>query len=315
MVLKNKKENNSKTTIWITGTRGFIGEHILKTFQDHKYNILQISNCLTSSELFINKKILKINLLDKKNIEKIIQIYGIPDKFIHLGWGDTSNPHSIEHTTSNVICSKNLIDVLFNSGLKKFIFLGSMNEYGERVNSLNENMNSKGVLTKYAVGKKNVAKYGFKIAKQLNVIFVHIRLFYVYGDGQKKTSLINTLYSNFIKNTKVSLGSCEYYRDYIHIDEAIKGIKLLSELNSSNTVNLGSGNAIKLKDFVIEFWKQLGGEKKLLHFGDMSFYKNEQKQNYAYANLDKLKNITHWEPKFTIKKGIRLTIKELKKNS
>ena len=305
------KKKEEKKIVWITGTNGFVGKNLLPLFPKEKYTLYRISNCFKHPTPNSNR--IYIDFLDKKHIEKVINEHQIPDLLIHLGWGDVDNPNSNNHITSNVESGKNLIDIFFRYGLKKFVFIGSINEYGEQENILKEEMCPNGKLSNYALGKSMVAKYGLEKSQQYNASFIHIRLFYIYGTMQRKKSLINSLFECYKKKTKMDLGSCDYFRDYIHVSEAVYGIKLLSELNISTTVNLGSGNAIRLKDFVLKFWNQLGGDENMLSFGSDTFYKNEQIQNYCYADLTKLEALIHWKPTLTIEQGIKLTINNLKK--
>ena len=76
-----------------------------------------------------------------------------------------TNTMSPIHLTSNVTQGKTLIETLFASGLEKFIFIGSMNEYGSRVGLLSEDMEPLGKLIDYAQAKIKVAKHGFKICQ------------------------------------------------------------------------------------------------------------------------------------------------------
>ncbi|MDE2590345.1 MAG: NAD(P)-dependent oxidoreductase, partial [Patescibacteria group bacterium] len=200
--------------------------------------------------------------------------------------------------------------ILYKSGLEKFIFLGSMNEYGDRIGPLYEEMKPMGWITNYAKGKIDVAKFGFEKAKEMDKKFIHIRLFYTYGAVYRKNTLIQDLYHGYKKNTKISLGHCEHYRDYVYVSDVVKGIRLLRNINESTTVNLGSGKAIKLKEFVNLFWKILGGKPEMLHFGDKPI-KKEQPQPNCFANLDKLEALIKWKPSISLEEGIKLTIKEL----
>ena len=74
------------------------------------------------------------------DIKKQIDKFGCPDIFIHLGWGAMERPMSELHLTNNVNEGKLLIETFYSSGLEKFVFIGSMNEYGSRIGSLSENM-------------------------------------------------------------------------------------------------------------------------------------------------------------------------------
>jgi len=306
----NKKTN----LIWISGSRGFLGKNLKDLFlQDDHYEIKCLSNNKGKSTLKIEKNFISLNFDSKGDIQKILDKNQIPDIFIHVGWGGMENPHSDEHIKSNVKISKNLIEMLFKAGLKKFIFLGSITEYGEISGCVSEEMPSQGTLSNYAKGKKEVSVYGFENAKITKKIFIHIRLSYVYGPTIKKESLIQTLFVGHRKKSNIFVGSCQQFRDYIHISEAVEGIKRICNINQSITVNLGSGKSIKLRNFVELFWKNLTSESKKLYFDSKPHNNNEQAQPNCYLDLKKLKEFTNWYPTLTINKGIIQTINELHK--
>jgi len=154
------KRNNQK--IWLTGSRGFIGRHLVAELKDVCELKCLSNRKFENSSSHENNQPFYVNFKDEDDIKNAIESLGLPDVFIHLGWGDMANPHSEMHLVENVNQSKNLIDVLYKEGLKKFIFLGSMNEYGDRLGSLYEEMGPEGEITNYAKGKIEVAKYGFQ---------------------------------------------------------------------------------------------------------------------------------------------------------
>jgi UDP-glucuronate decarboxylase len=295
--------------IWVTGSRGFIGKELVSLLKQNNE-----IKCLThniNKNILLNSNPIEINFLNENNIKKLVEKLGVPDIFIHLGWASMSDPESEEHLTFNINSSKNLIKNLFEFGLKKFIFLGSRDEYGEKNGSLSENMNPEGRVTKYAQAKSFVANYGFEEAKKMEKIFIHIRLFNAYGHGQKKNSLINTLYENKSNQKLIHLGPCKHFREYIHISEVVKGINLLSCVEQSDTINLGSGKTIQLKEFVELFWKELGCIKERIIFEEEQVRKNDPVYPESYANLKKLNELTRWNPSLSIKDGIKKTIEKL----
>lgn len=305
--------NTRRQKIWLTGSHGFIGTHLVSELSN-TYDLTCLSHTRHENTSTDNKNIRTtyVNFQNHEEINNVIESLGLPDILIHAGWGDMTNPHSMMHLTDNVSQSKNIIQALYNAGLDKIVFLGSMNEYGNRFGSLYEDMGSTGEITNYAKGKIEVAKFGFEKAKEKNKKFIHIRLFYTYGPIQKEKTLIQDLYHGYKNNVNVSLSSCEQYRDYIHISDVVKGIKLLCKLDESTIVNLGSGKAIKLKEFVSLFWKILGGKPENLHFGEKPQRKEQPQQN-CFANLDKLERLTGWKPTVSLEEGIKLTIREFDK--
>src|SRR6185436_9358377 len=135
-------------------------------------------HCFTHQQESLQEKsgsCLVMNYLDPGNIRRRIEEIGLPEVFIHVGWGDMDKPESPLHLSENVPAGKTLISTLFDAGLKTFLFVGSMNEYGGRVGALAENMEPQGRLTNYARGKIEVARFGFESAQAHGKIFLHAR--------------------------------------------------------------------------------------------------------------------------------------------
>jgi|GEM_PF-3484346 len=296
--------------IWVSGSRGFIGKYLVRALQTSSDDITCVTCRQTSDD-----NVIYIDCSDKRHIREIINRYGVPDVFIHLGWGSVYEPQSDVHSTSNISNSKNLISELFCAGLEKFIFLGSSSEYGDREGPLSENTEPSGKLTNYVKGKLEVASYGFEMAKLFEKVFVHLRLFYAFGAGQHQNSLINQLYRSHLGNTSLNLSPCQHFRDYIHISDVVEGIGRISSINESAIVNLGSGRAIMLRDFIELFWNCLGGNPDLLHFGAHPKPEHEPQQPYCYANLDTLRRLTGWTPSLSLIEGIKETLHTLSKSS
>jgi len=297
----------TKKSIWLTGSRGFIGKHLVKKLNKQNFKI----TCISNNVQVQNKANSDITFLDyssRKKIEKYIGRFGRPDIFIHLGWGDMTSPMSKLHLTGNVKEAEILIETFYSAGLEKFIFIGSMNEYGARVGPLKEGMEPIGRLIHYAKGKIRVANYGFSRAQFFNKQFIHIRPFYVYGPGQRQGSLINELFEAYQNNRDAEIGPCDYYRDYIYVKDVAEGIIRSMEIKDSCTINLGVGSFIKVKDFVTIFWDKLGGDMKRLKFGSRPMLKDEPDQPKSYADLTLLIEKTRWRPSYSIEKGIEATI-------
>ena len=303
----------TRQTIWLTGSGGFIGSPLALALKQSGMDV----RCFTNSAVEVSGEKKRehdcfyLDYLNKADIARQVDDRGLPDAFIHVGWGAMANPESPLHLEENVQAGKILISTLFELGLSKFIFLGSMNEYGARTGSLVETMKPEGRLTNYAKGKIQVAEFGLEVARRIRRTFIHIRPFYVFGAGQRRGSLINDLYKSYKQGQVPALGPCDYYRDYIHVADVVEGIRRISEIDGSTTVNLGSGNVIKLKDFVTLFWKALGGNMDTLGFGSRPMRPGEPEQPRSYADLTRLKELTNWAPSRSIEDGIDLTIRVL----
>jgi len=294
-------------TIWISGSRGFIGNHLVN-YLKKDYLVKSLSN---GPNYKSENNHIELNFLKATDLQKLISNNSVPDIFIHLGWGSMTDPSSKTHIHENINMSKNLIDMLYDNGLKKFLFLGSMTEYGGLEGILSENMKSGNVLTNYAKGKSIVGSYGIQQAKLKNKIFIHMRLFYTFGPGQRSNSLINLIYRFFKNNEIPEFYPGEKYRDYIYIDDVVKGIKLLCNVNQSTIVNLGSGKSTKLQDFILKFWEKLGGNLDDLKFVE-KINIDEERQPNCFSDQTRLYELIKWKPIITVDEGIQLTVDKLK---
>lgn len=301
-----------KTTVWLTGSGGFIGSRAAPVLSA-AFSKLQ---CFTNNPETARASGGRfprtyMEFSSEGDIRRVVDSCGVPDVFVHLGWGAMEDPGSAEHLEKNVRDSDTLIETLFKAGASRFVFLGSVNEYGARVGELSEDMPAEGRMTNYAKGKAAVAKFGLEKAAELGKTFISIRLFNTYGAGQRSGSLINKLYRCYTTRTRADLGPCEHFRDYIHVSEVADGIGRISEIQKSTIVNLGSGRVIQVRDFVTTFWKLLGGSPDQLVIGANPMRAGEPEQPRSYADLTRLKTLTGWTPTLSVEDGIRLTIREL----
>jgi UDP-glucose 4-epimerase len=298
-----------KSIIWLSGSNGFVGSYLLNYLKKNKLSVSAVSNRSRK-----NDKIICFDYSSKDEVKKAINHYGCPEVFIHLGWGDVYQPNKDSHITSTLKESKNLIDVLYESGVRKILNIGSSSEYYDSVGALNEEIEINSYQNNYVEGKMRLADYGFEQAKLKNKIFIHIRLFYAYGAGQRDNSLINQLFKSYVTNHKISLTSGDQFRDYIHINDVVEGINKIIAINSSETVNLGSGSVIMVRDFIKLLWQELKANPDLLMFGEKEISNLEQVQTKAFADLTKLTSLTGWKPSMSIKDGIIDMVQTLKKN-
>jgi len=272
--------------IFLTGSTGLLGLSMLRTLKK-KFKIIRISN----NPKFKNKQSIKYLPFDSDTkIKKFIKKEGVPDFFIHSGWGKMNEPMSKYHITENFKFSKNLINNFFKAGLKNFVFIGTINEYGDNKGVVNENHLPKGKLRNYEKGKIKVGNYGKKISKSFQANFIHIRMANLFGPIKKKKSLIYSLHeaNKYKRNVKVS--SLRFFRDYMYVDTASNLIlKLLKSSKETCVVNVGSGKKIMMQKFVHEYWKKLNKNKQKIEF-------KREKSNSVnpgfYMSIKKLQKIT-----------------------
>ena len=292
--------------IFLTGSTGLLGLSLYNELKK-KFKILRISN---NKKYNLNKSIKYLPFSSKQKIIKFIKKEGVPDFFIHCGWGKMDEPSSDYHIKENVKFSKNLIDCFFSFGLEKFVFIGTINEYGDNLGAVRENKKPKGKLRNYEKGKIIVGAHGKLTAKKLNKKFIHLRIANLFGPITKKKSLIYSMHASNKKNKNVEVSALKFYRDYLHVGTVAKYIfKLLLNCNKSCIVNVGSGKQVLMRNFVKLYWKILNKKKNEIKF--LKDANLEIKPGF-FMDISKLKRITSVKLKRSLLTEIKTNIKQFK---
>ena len=130
---------------------------------------------------------------------------------------------------SNNNCRINLdLPKLIEGGLKELIVTEAVLNMQE--GCLREDVKAKPV-NPYGIAK-NTLGIVVELSKNFNFNYKWIRIFYIYGEGQSKTSLFYQL-DKAIKNKdkQFNMSGGEQLRDYLSIDEVTKYISLIVDQN------------------------------------------------------------------------------------
>ena len=120
---------------------------------------------------------------------------------------------------------------------------------------------------------------------------------------------------SYYNNTIMKMGSCKAFRDYVYVDDVVRLFYLILHNKEIETgiYNIGYGECITVKEFVENFWLQLGGNKKNLSFGAISDRK-EQVQPRSFSSNLKINKNFNWQPEINLKNGLKLMTDEIKKD-
>ena len=275
--------------ILLSGSSGFIGKNLLKYIaQNISYNILVAGRNLEKIE---NKNIKQVELdLNKieDNFDKIKEFN--PDIFLHLAWEGIPN-YSEELSKKNYLNTIKIMKMIINeTTCRKIISTGSCWEYndGDYIGECKEDQ--------LIYLNKPFSKYKYKIftevyniCKQKKILFNWLRLFYVYGPGQGKNSIIPLLIDVFKNNKKININYPSNKNDFIFIDDVVSIIhKFITNDCSSGIYNVGTGKSTSISTILKLIDNAINGNdmisKKYLNDVDLK----KSNQNF-FASTKKLK--------------------------
>ena len=282
--------------ILITGSSGFIGSALVKKVKNYKnFKLLLLSRKEYISKS-MNIKYLRGDLNNLSQIEKKIEIFN-PEILVHLAWEGIPD-FSKNISKKNFSNSMKLIKFLIKkTTLKKIIISGSCFEKRK-----SEKSNT--YFSKY---KNNLLIKVKKLSKNNKISLLWLRLFYVYGEKQKSSSLLPSVFQSLKKGNKIKLNKPFHRNDFIHLDDVIeaviKSIKLKKYVISD--LDIGSGKTTLIKDLVKKVSSNL--KKKITIVG-----KDKEKNLKNVANIKKTYKTIKWKPKISINLGIKMISKKFK---
>ncbi len=317
--------------ILITGGAGYIGSHLAYDLINRKQDVIIVDGLLSANKdniYAINKllkvkiKFIKCNLLDSKRLENIFKKNKISTIFHLAGFKsiNESIKNPLKYYQNNINCTLNILSLAKKYKINKIIYSSSATVYGSNAKvPYSENSECFADSSPYAMSKLISEKllYDFHEANKFCKIAI-LRYFNPIGthnsgkigyDYTRSTNLIPNIIKILLnKNKKLKIFGDNYktrdgtgVRDYIHIDDLIRGhllaLKKIKMNNGYNVWNLGTGQGHSVLEVVKMFEKVLC--KKINYTivknreGDLSHFWCSTKKAEKELNWKAKKNLTN----------------------
>ena len=295
--------------ILVIGGTGFIGEQVSLEAARRKWDTIIVSKKnpvkpiknkhITYKKIDI-QRIKSCKVLSKINFDYVVNASGYVDH-------STFSKNGQKIIDQHFIGVTNVIKNLNKKKIKKFIQIGSSEEYGD-ARDLSEK-SKENPLTPYAFSKLATTHFLKMLYKSENFPSVIIRVFLTYGATQKKNRLIPYAINQCKNDNKFKILSSNYIRDFCHIDDVINAIFLclLSDKTSGKIYNIGSGKGMKIKTLVRLIQKEIKNGKPI--FLNNKSVKEERSK--LVADIREIKKDVCWYPKISTREGVKKIIKAL----
>ncbi|WP_044246557.1 SDR family oxidoreductase [Parabacteroides goldsteinii] len=315
-------------SVLVTGAAGFIGSNLCEHLLAHNYRVVCLDNFATGKienllPLFDKyPATLKLIVGDIRNIEDCRKAVEDVDYVLHeaaLG----SVPRSIKDpATTNAVNISGFLNMLIaarDGKVKRFIYAASSSTYGDSKSLPKVEEIIGKPLSPYAITKYVNELYADVFARTYGMECIGLRYFNVFGRRQDPFGAYAAVIPLFVKKlmaheSPVINGDGEYSRDFTYIDNVIQMNMLAMTTSNSEAVNQVYNTAYgerttlnQLVEYLRECLSKYDSEiakVEIFHgpnrLGDIP---------HSLACIDKAKTLLGYNPKFSMRDGLKEAVK------
>lgn len=306
--------------VLVTGGAGFIGSHMVRRLLKEGYSITVLDNLSTGLKENIPQNVLFIQG-DTSNVKDVEKAFERKlDIVFHIaGCASTINSFTdpFSDIRANFIGTANIVKKCVDTGVNRLLFASSMTVYGQVLTlPVNEEDTTRPIsyygITKYAAERfAHATGMRTDVSEKLQV--TSFRMFNVYGPRQSLTNpyqgVMAIFIGNVLRNEPITIfGDGLQSRDFVYIDDVVDAWvnSIENEKTYGEVFNVGFGEDRSINDLTATIMKTLNKNPS-----EYPIKRKEQRpgdQRHMRADISKLKNAIHWNPKYNLQKGLEKTI-------
>lgn len=321
--------------IFVTGMTGFLGDQLAAKLTERGHKLATLARNVATSDRPTAANTEAMIRGDKRN--GVSYYYGDlsdyltvsdaltnfkPDVIIHLA-AQTSVAYSFTHTlevlNTNFIGTVNMAEAARRGlpKLKKFIFSGSVEEYGIQTKFPSKENYELHAASPYGVAKIAAEKFLRYLFEAYGFPSIMFRNANSYGRKHNHQfvieSIIHQMYSG---KSLLKLGDPTPIRDFVFEPDLLSAYVMATESTNKKllgeSINIGTGKALSIKELVAKITKITGYKGKIQW---NSFPKRALEIPRLQVDNTKARTLLKWTPKHSLEEGLKITASYYDKNN
>ena len=295
--------------ILVTGGSGFIGRNIVMMLKEEGNTVgtYDIRDKNSVSDYHIMNDVRNLKMLEKA-------CSGI-DYVFHLA--AVTSPQEFENLTGeayevNVMGRYNVLAASANNNVKRVILASSSSIYGDIREAAKEPELPAAYSNFYPMTKR-INEMTANLFNQYGLETVSLRYFNTYGVGENSKGEYSSVIWKFISsirngNKPVIFGDGTQRRDFIYVEDTARASVLaLKNGTPGGAYNVGTGKSTDFNTIFSIVKEEMGYQ------GEAEYVPNPLKsyQMFTLADVKKAKEELKFEPKYTVRDGVKKMVKEI----
>lgn len=295
--------------VLVTGGTGFIGRHALQPLIEPGFEVHAIYH---GKPLQGDVHWHRVDLLAAGSAEKLCEEVRATH-LLHFAWIATpgvfwTSPENDQWKAATL----ELARAFQKNGGTRMVAAGSCAEYDwSRASAPLREDTPCNPATLYGKAKNETRLALETIAKETGMSLGWGRIFFLYGPHEPPSKFVAYIINELLGGRNALLSHGGQIRDFQYVEDIAEAFVALLDSDVRGTVNIASGEGVRLKDIALEIGRQLGKEK-LLAFGAREVPANEPP--YLVADTTRLREEVGFANRTPLQKGIEETIQWWREN-
>ena len=283
--------------VLVTGASGLIGRPTVAALREAGFDVVALSR---SGKAVGPLEVITGDLLEPRSRQRAVAA-ARASHLLHLAWHDAPKDRwSSGMNTAWGKASVALFKEFAAAGGCRVLGVGSCAEYDWSASVLHETTPLKPA-SLYGQAKAATGEALLAMAPELGLSAAWARIFFCYGPGEAQGRLMGDLLRGLDAGEEVPCTDGEQARDFLHTGDVGRALAMVLASPLEGAVNIGSGQAIKVRDLIAQTAEQMG-RADLIRLGAIS--RPEGDAAVIKADIGRLSSIG-FRPRFDLKSGVR----------
>lgn len=310
----------------VTGADGFIGSHLVESLLEQGYDVKAFTfyNSFNSwgwLDTLPKEKLDRIEIFsgDIRDPNGVYEAMKGVDQVFHLAAliAIPFSYHSPDsYVDTNVKGTLNVLQAARKLGTSRILITSTSEVYGTaKYVPIDENHPYQGQ-SPYSATKIGADRLAESFYRSFDMPISIVRPFNTYGPRQSARAVIPTIITQLLAGKEeIKLGSLAPTRDFNFVKDTADGFIAISKSDKAigEEINIATQKEISIGDLANEIISQINPQANII-CEDERLRPEKSEVNRLLGSNAKIKSLTDWSPKYTLKDGIHETIEWIKLN-
>jgi len=313
-----------KKKVLVTGADGFIGSHLTEKLLEKGYDVRAFSyyNSFNSwgwLDTLSKEKLKEIDVFtgdirDPNGVKEAMK--GI-DEVFHLAAliAIPFSYHSPDsYVDTNIKGTLNVLQAARDLDTSRILITSTSEVYGTAKYVPIDELHPYQGQSPYSATKIGADRLAESFYRSFNMPISIVRPFNTYGPRQSARAVIPTIITQLLAGEKeIKLGALSPTRDFNYVIDTVTGFIEIAESNKAigEEINIATEREVSIGELAKELIRQINPEARII-CDEERIRPDKSEVNRLLGSNKKIKELTNWNPKYTLEEGIKETIEWFK---